>query len=193
LLHVTSPHAESLPEQVARHFPVPQLIVPHAALPSEHVSVHAPPLQAIVPHAFEPEHVRVQSPVPHVSEPQAALPPPPLHVSVQLPVVHVTLAHAAEPVHVTLQSAAWHDTPKHALLAAHSTSHDTAVPQLIVPHAPEVGQPILHLKPAGQVMPPLPVPVMLHVAVAISQLVQTAGHTNASGGAASGVSMPTMQ
>lgn len=175
------------------HAPVPQVRFPHAALPSAQVCVQAPSAQIMAPHALSPVHVRVQLPAPHDSEPHTALPPPPLQVCVQLPLVHVTLAHAFAPVHVTSQFLVMHDTPRHAFALAHRTLHDAALPQSSDPHAPGVGHVMSQFQPAGHVIEPLPVPVIVHVVVAMSQLLQIAGHTNASGGAASIGSVPMMQ
>lgn len=154
-------------------------MLPHAALPPPHVSVQLPVVQVIEPHAPEPVQLRVQAPVVHDWLPQAALPP--LHVEVQSPVVHVIAPHAAEPVQVAMQSAVVQLIAPHALAAVHLTSHFAALVQLIAPHAPDVAHSMLHVQPAGQVMLPLPVPMMPHVPAMKSQRPpQMAGHTAAS-------------
>lgn len=94
------------------------------------------------------------------------------------------------------QSLVTHDTARHALAARQSTLQPLPLPQLIAPHAPADGHEMLHLKPAGQAMLPLPVPMIEHVPIAKSQLLQTDGQIAASGSGitnASGIRMPMTQ
>lgn len=144
---------------------------PHAALPPEHVSMHAPVVHVMLPHALLPVHVRVQSPV-----------------------VQPTLPHDALPVHVTLQFFVLQVIALQASVAVQSMSQPRApaLMQLTIPHAPAVGQLISQFHPSGHVMLPLPVPVIVHVAVARSQppLQIVDGHTSSR---ASAGSVPTMQ
>jgi hypothetical protein len=157
---LTVPHAGSRPAHVALHAPVPQFSVPHAALPPEQFAVQSPVVQLMVPHA-----------------------PLPAQVALQSPVVQLMLPHAFVPVQLTLQSLVVHWIALHASVTLHVTSHDAAVVQVIVPHAPAVGHSILQFQPAGQLMLPLPAPTIMHVLVEKSQLpLQIAGHTAASSG-----------
>jgi hypothetical protein len=73
-------------------------------------------------------------------------------------------------------------------------SHDAALMQSIIPHAPGVEQPMLQFHAVGQVMLAVPVPVIVHVVVVKSHPpLQVSGHTAASSSRASGGSIPTMQ
>jgi hypothetical protein len=199
------------------HFPVPQLSAPHAALPPLQSSVHVAAVQFIVPHAPAPEHVRVHVPTPtkpHVSAPHAALPFMPVHVSVQLPVVqesdphaltpvhaavqlwvvHVMLPHALSPVHVISHGLPEHWMPRHALFDVQLMPHFCALEQLIVPHEPGAAHVMSQSQPAGQVMLPLPVPVIEQCIVWKSQVPpQIAGQTGGASGPASIGRVPTMQ
>jgi hypothetical protein len=94
------------------------------------------------------------------------------------------------------QSFVTHEIARHALPARQSTLQPLPLPQLIAPHAPEDGHVMLHLKPAGQVMLPLPVPRIVHVPIAKSQLWHTDGQIAASGSGwtnASAMRGPTTQ
>jgi len=119
----------------------------------------------------------------------------PVQWVVQVPLEHVMLSHAFEPEHVTSQFLVMHEMPMHESVARQSTSQLAALPQLIAPHAPAWPHVMLHLRPSGHAMAPLPVPVMLHSIGVFdsSQLPHTEGHTNTkeSIGRASGV--PRMQ
>jgi hypothetical protein len=183
---------------VAVHLPKPQVSAPQAAAPPEQVSMQAAvPAQVVVPHAPAPSHVRVQvPPFMHDSVPHTGLPAPPLHVCVQLPPAHVTFAHALTPVQVTSQFFVWQLTPRHASAPRQSTSHPSLLPQLIGPHAPAFAHVMLHFTPAGHVIAPLPVPVIVQTAgiADVSQPpLHAAGHTNASCSRASIGIMPRMQ
>ena len=215
LAQLTLPHAESMPMQLARQRPVPQLTAPHAPLPPLQVSVHVPPLHVICwPQAADPAHVRVQLPVPHVNDPHTCMPPPPLQSSVQLPVVQLSVPQALTPVQVAVHGAVvqlilpqallpLHSSvhafpaqlmPRHALADVQWTSHFWELLQLIVPHAPDVPQLIEQSQPVGQVMLPLPVPVIEQCIVWKSHVPpQTAGHTGGASGPASIGRVPTTQ
>ena len=157
---LTVPHAGSTPVHVALLAPVPQFTVPHAALPPEQFAVQSPVVQLMLPHA-----------------------PLPAQVATQSPVVQLMLPHAFVPVQLTLQSLVVHWIALHALATLHVTSHDAAVVQVTVPHAPAVVHSILQFQPEGQLMLPLPVPTIMQVLVEKSQLpLQIAGHTAASSG-----------
>ena len=176
-----APHAALPPEHVDVHDPLlpVQLIVPHAALPAQ-VALQSPPLQLMLPHAPLPhEQFAVQSPVPQLIVPHASLP---LQVASQSPLVHVMLPHAFRPVHSTVQSFVLQVMPRHASAVRQSISHDAAaLPQLIVPHAPAEPQVMLQFHPVGQLILPLPVPVMAHVFAWKSHVPwQIVGHTAAS-------------
>ncbi len=182
----TVPHDGSRPVQVALHSPVPQFMVPQAALPPAQVWMHLPLPQLSPAQALLPWQSAVQSPLEQLTVPQAALPLPPEHETSQLPLVQPMLPHARGPMHETLQSCVLHWMPRHALPAVHLTSHDAEFVQLIVPHAPVVGHSMLQFQPVGQVRLPLPVPTIVHVNVAKSQVpLQIGGHTAASAGRAS--------
>ena len=147
--------------------------LPHTATP-------APPLQ-----------VSLQLPAPHVKFPQASLPE---QAAVQSPLVQLMLPHALTPVQVTSQFFVMHEMPRHASALAQSILQEAALPQLIPPHAPALPQVMLHFHAVGQVMLPLPVPVIVQVVVLKSQPpLQIAGQTAASSSRASGGSVPVMQ
>ena len=210
---LTGPHAGSTPVQMAEHSPVPQESVPHAALPPEQFVRHRPVVHVMLPQALLPAQVASQSPAPHVIVPHAALPLPPeqsalqspvvqlmlphaalpVHVASQLPVVHCTLPQACCPVHATVQFFVLHVMPRQALSALHVMSHDAELPQLIVPQAPPMAHVMSQFHPVGQVMLPLPVPVIVHVVVWTSQLSQADGHSKASSGRASAGREPITQ
>jgi hypothetical protein len=160
--------------------------------------VHATePAQVAAPQAPAPSHVRVHVPLTvQFNAPHTALPPPPVHVCVQLPPAHVRFAHALAPVQVTSQFFDWQLTPTHALDARQSTSQPSLMPQLIGPHAPACAQVMLHFMPVGQVIAPVPVPVIVHT-VGLADVSQpplhAGGHTNASSSRASIGSVPRMQ
>ena len=78
--------------------------------------------------------------------------------------------------------------------AVHSISHDAAFVQVIVPHAPIEPQMMLQFQPAGHVMLPLPVPVIVHSVVwKLHVPPQIVGHTAASSGRASAGRLPITQ
>jgi hypothetical protein len=142
-----------------------------------------------------PEHVSLHVPVVlHVMLPQAALP---VQVASHVPVVQLMLPHACWPVQVTLQSFVPHWMPRHALFELQSMLHDAPLLQVSMPQAPGEPQLMLQCQPAGQARLPLPVPVIVHVDVAKSQVPpHTAGHTAASiglGGASASGFMPRTQ
>jgi hypothetical protein len=169
-------------------------MAPQASVPPEHVCVQSPPLHVIAPHAALPVHARVQVPVVHDCVPHTGSPSPPPHVDVQLPLVQLMSPHAALPLQVTSQFFVAHVMPRQALSAVQSISHDAALLQLIVPHAPGVAQPMLQFQAVGQLMLPPPVPVIVHVVVVKSQPpLHVSGHTAASSSRASGGCTPTMQ
>jgi hypothetical protein len=167
LAQLTFPHAPSIPWQVARHLPLPQLSAPQALAPPEHVSTQPDvPLQLCVPHAPAPSHVRVHVPIDEQERlPQTALPPPPmqvwvqlppLHVSephallpvqaaIQLPVVQLMLPHALTPVQVMSQFFVAHVMPRHESAARQSMSQEAAFPHVIAPQAPACPHVMLHL------------------------------------------------
>ena len=194
-LQVIAPHAALPPEQVDVHEPLlpVQLIVPHAALPAQ-VALQSPPLQLMLPHApLPPEQFAVQSPVPQLIVPHASVP---VHVALQSPLVHVTLPHAFVPVQSILQSFVLQVIPRHASFVVQSISHDAALPQLIVPHAPADAHTTLQFQFGGHAMLPLPVPVIVHVIAWKSHVPwQIVGHTctNMSGMKASTGRLPMTQ
>jgi hypothetical protein len=217
----TVPHAGSRPVHVALQLAVLQVIWPHAALPPLQVSSQLDalsPVHVIEPHAAEPAQVRLQSPTcvdacPQIRLPQTCWPPPPEQSCVHLPVVQVRLPQASDPEHVVVQSPVVqlvlphaltpvqsmaqsfvpHVIPRHALSAVQWIAHDALFVQVIVPHAPFVGQEMSHVKPVGHVMLPLPVPVIGHARVIRLHDGQIDGHVSASAGRASAGRLPTMQ
>src|SRR5262249_31531324 len=96
------------------------------------------------PHAFEPSQVASQVPLVHDRLPHA-LPALPELVQcvVQLAVSHVMLPHARSLPHVT--------------------SHDCAIVHEMSPHAAVPLQLLVQSQPAGHVIAPLPVPVIVQV------------------------------
>lgn len=181
--------------QVDVHLLPPHDMVPQAALPLQ-VSTHFElevPLQNSEAHAFDPVHVRVQSPVPHVRLPQTCAPLPPEHVSVQLPLVHETAPHAAEPMHSTLQSLVPHVIELHAFCPPQWIVHLLAASQLTMGQAPDVEQVMSQFQPVGQRTVPAPVPVRLHVVVARSHELHVDGHASESSNRASAGRVPMTQ
>jgi hypothetical protein len=159
------------------------LSVPQAALPPEQVWTHAPVVHVTLPHAALPTQVAVQSPVVQLILPHAAPPLPPEQFAVQSPLVQPMLPHACWPMQSTAQFFVLQVMPRHALSAVQSISHDAALVQLIVPHAPGVGHMMLQFQPMGQVILPLPVPMIVHDIVAKLQLPpQMSGQIAASSG-----------
>lgn len=193
LAHETSPHAGSVPWQVAEHFPVPQVSAPHAAEPPLQVSVQAPVVQLIVPLALLPSAVRVQLPLVHVSEPHTALPPPPVQLWMQLPVVQLTLPHALAPAHATSQFFVAHAMVSHASVAAQLTLQLAPMPQLMTPHELALGHVMTQFQSVGHTIP-RPLPVIVQVVVPKSQPpLHVVGQTAASSSRASAGSIPMMQ
>ncbi len=211
------PHAALPPVQVASSAPVPPMMLPHAPEPT-HVTVAEPPSVVMSPHAaLPPLHEIPQAPAPHVmprhAEPplHVALPPPvpsemlpqlalPRQLTSHLPPVQLMFPHASVvplPSHVMLQVPTAHVTLLHAPTLPHVSLHDSDCVQLTSWHAPWVAQPITQFQPAGQVMLPLPVPVMLQVFV--WKLHSVPGHTDGQIAASIGASgpaslnVPTMQ
>ena len=176
------PHAALPLPHVALQVPrLPQLMSLHALLPWQS-AVHVPSPQLSLPQTcapLPPEQVSLHVPVVlHVMLPHAALP---VQVASHVPVVQLMLPHACWPVQVTLQSFVPHWMPRHALFELQSMVHDAALLHVSMPHEPGDGQLMLQCQPVGHVRLPLPVPVIVHVDVAKSQVPpQIAGHTAAS-------------
>lgn len=192
---------------------------PQAALPLPQVALQVPRLPQLMSlQALLPWQSAVHVPSPHVSLPQTCTPLPPEQVSLHVPVVlhemlphaalpvqvashvpvlQVTLPHACWPVQVILQSFVPHWMLRHAFAAVHSMLHDAALVQVSMPHAPGAPHMMLQCQPGGQARLPLPVPTIVHVDVAKSQVPpQIAGHTAASsgfGGASASGFVPSTQ
>lgn len=159
VLHEMSLHA-LLPWQSAVHVPSRQVSRPQTCrpLPPEHVSLHVPLVQLMLPHA--------------------ALP---VQVASHVPVVQLMLPHACCPVQVILQFFEPHWMLRHAFADVHSMLHEAALLHVSMPHAPGEPHMMLQCQPGGHTRLPLPVPTIVHVDVAKSQVPpQIAGHTAAS-------------